>query len=93
MLIAGEDDQMGPACENAERIARRLERHGHPYPVVNLCYAGAGHAIAFPYLPTSPGGAGPFMLGGTAPDTERANADSWPRVLRFLRQALEQPNR
>ncbi|MFN2421334.1 MAG: acyl-CoA thioester hydrolase/BAAT C-terminal domain-containing protein, partial [Gemmatimonadota bacterium] len=84
----GGDDQMGPACENADRIARRLAEHGHPHPVVNLCYPGAGHAIALPYLPTSPVGQGPFLLGGTAPENVRANADSWPRVLAFLGEAL-----
>ncbi len=88
LLIAGDDDQMGPSCENADVIARRLERHGLGDRATVLCYEDAGHAIGFPYVPTTRVMAGPFALGGDPAAYARADADSWPRVLAFLRGAL-----
>jgi len=45
--------------------------------------------ILLPYFPTPPRERiGPWLTGGTAAGYARADAESWPRVLRFLADAL-----
>lgn len=85
MLISGAKDRMWPSARLSEMAIERLGRHEHPFYYEHLCYEDAGHMI-FPYvydrlrLP-------PFLdPGGTGKADRAANADSWPRVLRFLEQ-------
>ncbi len=72
---------------------RRLREQGHPYPDQHIMYEGSGHFIGTPYGPARPDGSlgvqtilayGPSLDG-----TDRASADSWPRVLRFLAAGLK----
>lgn len=94
LLISGEDDQMWPSALMAERAAARLAAHNHPYPVTHLAYAGAGHAIFLPHLPTTvtasvhPIGGGLNDFGGTPAANAHAATNSWPRVVRFLAESL-----
>jgi hypothetical protein len=75
----------------AEKVMERLKRHGFPYPFEHLCYNGAGHAIPSACIPTilSVRG-GQLALGGTPEANAGAQRDSRPRVLRFLREHLQQ---
>src|SRR4051794_17222028 len=51
--------------------------------------SGAGHVTLLPSSPTPPRERiGPWLTGGTAAGYARADAESWPRVLRFLADAL-----
>jgi len=89
LLVSGEDDQMIPSPVAAEAVVRRLRAAHHPYPDLHLAYPDAGHVILLPYFPTPPRERiGPWLTGGTAAGYARADAESWPRVLRFLADAL-----
>jgi pimeloyl-ACP methyl ester carboxylesterase len=89
LLVSGTDDGLWPSTLFSERVMSRLAAHDHPYPRTHLRYDGAGHAIGPPYVPTTIADA-PHPFGGTvhfggAPQPNAvANADSWPKVLRFL---------
>jgi hypothetical protein len=85
---------MWPSTLMAERAAERLARHGHPYQVQHLAYPGAGHSLWLPYLPaTTTAEVHPVTgrvnaYGGKPSDIAHACADSWPRVVGFLRESL-----
>ncbi|HEV8718958.1 MAG TPA: acyl-CoA thioesterase/bile acid-CoA:amino acid N-acyltransferase family protein [Candidatus Binatia bacterium] len=96
LLITGQDDPLWPA-ELAEIAIRRLAKQRFPFPVEHLSYPGAGHLIFFPpYGPTTirflrhPVLKRTFHYGGTTAGDAFARADSWPKVLAFLRRSLEQ---
>jgi dienelactone hydrolase len=96
MLISGQDDRMWPSSLMATRAAERLAAHRHPHRVEHLDYAGVGHSIYLPSLPTTvtvqvhPLDGTLYDLGGTPRANAHAAADSWPRVVRFLRESLRQ---
>ena len=91
MVLAGRDDQIWPSPLMASRIMARLHAHHHPYADEAWFYPGTGHPIPYAYLPT--GGQRqtmPFAIGGNAEGTARAQADAWPRILKFLHAAYAQ---
>jgi dienelactone hydrolase len=94
LLISSEDDRLWPSPVLAEQAVTRLRAHGHPYPVTHLRYAGAGHMVGPAGLPATvtsilhPLRGMALALGGTPAGNAAAAADSWPRVLAFLRGAL-----
>lgn len=81
LLLSGENDALWPSAELSELAMVRLRDRGHPFPFAHHRYAGAGHGLQPPYLPTTAGG---LTFGGSAQGTAAANADSWPRVLGLL---------
>jgi dienelactone hydrolase len=96
LLISGEDDALWPSTQLAQIAMDRLAQHRHPYPDKHLHYAGAGHLIGEPYLPTTgrTSGYNPTVkatldYGGNAKGYAAANADSWPQVLAFLHDSLK----
>lgn len=97
LLVSGQDDDMWPAAVMSDLVIQRLARHQYPYPYQHLSYAGAGHRIWVPYLPTTvtqmehPVTKTILPLGGNAKDSAFAAADSWSRVLRFLADSLHTP--
>ncbi len=85
LLVSGKDDQVWPSALMAGRVIDRLRLKRHPYADEHLSYEGAGHWLPEAYLPT----AGSrkrmkYAIGGTPEGAARAQADSWPRILRFL---------
>ncbi len=78
----------------AEQVIARLAERGHAGRRVHLRYPGAGHLIGPPYEPTTIlAGFHPirklvFAYGGSPEANAHARADSWPRVLAFLRDCL-----
>lgn len=94
LLISGQDDQMWPSSLFADMVIERLDAHNYPYPYHHLRYPGAGHLIGAPYLPTTvtagrhPVADQAFAYGGNAKGSAFAHADSWSRVLAFLRESL-----
>ena len=95
LLISGEDDALWPSMQLAQIAMDRLAQHQHPYPDKHLHYAGAGHLIGAPYLPTTtstsyynPSVKATLNVGGNAKGYAAAAADSWPRVLTFLQDSL-----
>jgi len=86
MLVCGEAETMWPACPMSRTLQARAAERGGP-PVHLLAYADAGHLVFGPPVPPD----NAFyprlaMLGGTVEGNAAARADSWPRVLAFLRE-------
>jgi dienelactone hydrolase len=94
LFITGQDDPLWPAAL-AEIAVCRLAKQRFPFPVEHLNYPGAGHLIFLPpYGPTTirsrrhPVLRRTFHYGGTTAGDAFARADSWPKVLAFLRGSL-----
>ena len=89
-MISGKDDQMWPSAALSEIAMRRLARHRFRHPYRHLSYDGVGHAIMFPYTPSTiteifhPVTRSLMAFGGTPKATAAAKADSWREVLEFL---------
>lgn len=95
LLISGTDDGFWPSTQYSTRIAAQLQAVNHPWPVEHVCNEGAGHAIGFPYVPTTiiarlhPVAGVLISGGGTAQANAQANRLSWARVLGFLAAAVD----
>lgn len=93
-IVAAGDDQLGFSGALFRRaFAQRPLRSGDLF----LNYSSAGHLVDMPYTPTAnlltlrtPYGV--LHFGGTSAGYAFADADSWPRILRFLK-ALLRPSR
>jgi dienelactone hydrolase len=91
LLLSGTDDQIWPSSFMATRVMERLRQHRHPYEDEHLSYDGVGHPIPFEYVPTAGSRRrSRLMVGGTPEGTALAQADSWPKILRFLTKASKQ---
>lgn len=95
LMISGQDDQLCPSPRLAEIAVHRLKQHNFAFPAEHLSYPNAGHLLSLPpYLPTThrhyrhPILKLDFGHGGTAAGDAFARADSWPRVVAFLRKHL-----
>jgi dienelactone hydrolase len=89
LMISGQADSLWPSPEMARRVEQRLQARGFRHPVINLVYPDAGHAVfGVPVAADAPGLERATTVGGTVPGLVAARADGWPRVLRFLRDAL-----
>jgi uncharacterized protein len=89
LLISGTDDQMWPSTRLSEMVIERLKAHDHPFPYEHLRYEGAGHMITLPNAEPPTSWANRYEVGGTREANEFANADSWTKVLGFLRKHLK----
>jgi len=65
----------------------RLKRFNYPYPSIHLHYPKAGHAIVPPFYPTT-NRSGPVVLGGSPAYDAAAQADSWVKILEFLKTSV-----
>jgi hypothetical protein len=86
LLISGKDDRMWPSFTLSELVMHRLKDYQHPFTDEHLTFDRAGHLIGKLYLPagsTSVAG-GRLTTGGTPEGNAKAQAKSWPVVLRFL---------
>jgi dienelactone hydrolase len=94
LLISGDDDGFWPSTAYCAEIEADLKARGHAWPVEHVLSHGAGHAIGFPYVPTTliarlhPVAKVMISGGGTAAANAKANLHSWERVLSFLEQAV-----
>ena len=88
LLISGTDDRLWPSTRLSEMAIGRLEAHDRPFPREHLRYEGAGHMIAPPGYEPAASWTNRFELGGSREADAFANADSWPRVIAFLEEAL-----
>lgn len=87
LLLSGKDDQMWPASVMSDLVMERLKEHRHPFPHKHLVYESAGHSIPSAYIPIPPT-LGRLALGGEREANAKAQADSRPKVLEFLRKNL-----
>ena len=89
MMVSGQADSLWPSSRMANEVEERLKEHHFAYPVVNIAYPDVGHAaFGIPVAPDAPGLERATYLGGTLPGLVAARADGWPRILAFLRTAL-----
>jgi dienelactone hydrolase len=94
LLISGDDDGFWPSTAYCAEIEADLKARGHAWPVEHVLNQGAGHAIGFPYVPTTqiarlhPVAKVMISGGGTPAANALANQHSWGRVLGFLEQAV-----
>lgn len=93
MLISGGDDQLWPSTLLSEVAMEHLRAHDHPFLYEHLRYEDAGHMIAVPGTGPTGNQMGSFNVGGSTRANSLASADSWPRVLDFLANALRQARR
>ena len=89
MLVCGEADKLWPSCPMSDAVASRLKAKGFGHRVLELKYPAAGHAAFGPPIPAgNPALAMLQALGGDPAGNVAARAESWPRALAFLDQAL-----
>lgn len=92
LLICGEADTLWPSCPMARQLQSRARAHGGRPDVVLLAYPDAGHAVfGRPYPASEVANSRLDSLGGTNEGNNRARADSWPRMIAFLKSALGPP--
>ncbi len=85
LLVVGEADELWPSATMAEAIrARRGERSGDAL----LRYRDCGHFLRHPVLPSTASWTAGIAFGGTPEGLAAAQADSFPRIVAFLRERL-----
>lgn len=88
LLVCGEAETMWPACPMARQVAARSTARSGP-PVTVLAYPDAGHLVFGPPIARDHAFYARLAeYGGSVPGNAAARADSWPRVIAFLRQAM-----
>jgi dienelactone hydrolase len=94
LLLSATDDGSWPSSDYSRMVVKKLQQEQHAYPVDHLDFDGAGHAIVFPYVPTTQlvyahPVSGRISTGGGRP-AANAHADeaSWRAVLDFLNAAV-----
>jgi len=91
LLISGTDDALWPSTHFGNLIVQRARDKGFDFAVEHLIFEGAGHSIGAGYAPTTVNQAfhpirkAIIDLGGTPAGLAKARAESWPRVLDFVR--------
>src|SRR5215470_8132738 len=95
LFVSGEADTMWPATPMTRLAEQRARDRGFGHPMVHLRYRDGGHTCAgVPGTPVvtearrHPLTGASYSFGGTRAGNARARADSWPRVVAFLRDAL-----
>ena len=94
LLLSATDDGSWPSSDYSRMVVERLKQQEHAYPVDHFDFDEAGHAIVFPYVPTTQlvyahPVSGRISTGGGHP-AANAHADeaSWRAVLDFLNAAV-----
>ncbi|VVE84337.1 palmitoyl-CoA hydrolase [Pandoraea sputorum] len=94
MLLSAQDDGSWPSSLYSRMVTQRLAAHAHPHAVEHLDFDRAGHAIVFPFVPTTQlvyahPVSGKISTGGGEPEANAiADERSWAAVQAFLAQAV-----
>lgn len=89
LLVCGEAETMWPACPMARQVAARSTARRGP-PVTVLAYKDAGHFVFGPPIAREhPVYDRLGEYGGSIAGNAAARADSWPKVIAFLKQAAD----
>lgn len=88
LLVCGGADALWPSCPMAEAIKERADAAGHA--VTLLAYPEAGHGAGGRPADTLDPATKDDTLdwGGTPATNNAAKADSWPRIVAFLKHEL-----
>ncbi len=88
LLLCGEKDSLWPSCTMARQVEARAKQFGRPAVTV-LAYPDAGHGVlGLPRKPGDPDIAKLAGLGGSGDGNNAARIDGWPKILAFLKAAL-----
>jgi dienelactone hydrolase len=94
LLVSGDDDLMWPSTRMARMLMDRLAARGFPHPFRHLHYAGAGHALRYPYMPTTLRNTFQaslnlsVALGGNAAADAHAQTGAWRETIAFFEEHL-----
>jgi len=94
ILLSATDDGSWPSSPYSKMVVDSLKAHQYPYDVQWVDAQDAGHAIVFPYIPTtqlvySHPVSGMVSTGGGSPGPNaRADEESWTRIRQFLEDAV-----
>jgi dienelactone hydrolase len=94
LLVSSGDDHVWPGGLMAEMLLARLRAHGFAHKVEHLHYPDAGHALRYPFLPTTARASRPrnlkysLSLGGSALADTAAQSVAWRRAISFLQENL-----
>lgn len=94
LLLTAGDDGSWPSSVYGRMVAEHLTQAGHPWPVQQLDWPGAGHSVLFPTVPTTqlvyahPVSGRLSTTGGSPAANAQADQASWAGVLAFLQQAV-----
>ncbi|MEM9545074.1 MAG: acyl-CoA thioester hydrolase/BAAT C-terminal domain-containing protein [Bacteroidota bacterium] len=85
LMISGELDNMWPSAKMTRQVEARLKKNNFSYPLINLIYPKAGHEVFgsgwWPYTSSK-------SMGGMQAGNARAKKESWPIVIKFLKDNL-----
>jgi pimeloyl-ACP methyl ester carboxylesterase len=86
LLISGVDDLYIPSTLYGELAIDLLKNHNFANPYRHIINPGAGHGILYPYIPEWNDKRDEMgkRLGGNAPADAKADAVSWPIILKYL---------
>ena len=87
MLICGEAEKLWPSCPMTDQIVARARKASSSQPIV-LRYKDAGHGVMGAPFTEATIARRWSTLGGTVAGNSAARADSWPKVIAFLRTEL-----
>lgn len=89
LLVCGRQDSLWPSCPMSEQVKARAAQMGGPAVTV-LAYDTAGHGVfGLPVDKGDPNFGQLSGLGGTNEGNNDARADSWPKVLAALAEAMK----
>ncbi|MFQ5462937.1 MAG: acyl-CoA thioesterase/bile acid-CoA:amino acid N-acyltransferase family protein [Phycisphaerae bacterium] len=88
LMISAGHDAYWPSQKMGDACLARLNAAKRPYRDQHLKYAGAGHDISGPGYTVLKGTA---VTGGSRSANAKARADSWPKMLAFLKSAIGAP--
>lgn len=95
ILLSGADDAAWPSSLYSRMVVDTLQAHRYPYDTQWIDTPDAGHAIVFPYIPTTqithvhPVTGRLFTGGGTAQPNALSNERSWTAIRAFLARAVQ----
>lgn len=87
LLVCGEAEKLWPSCPMADQIVARAREQGGHAPTV-LRYSDAGHGVMGAPFADDSARANWSRMGGSEAGNAAARADSWPKVVAFLKAAL-----
>jgi len=87
MLVCGEAEKLWPSCPMTDQIVARAAKAGGPQTVV-LRYKDAGHGVMGAPFTDDAARANWSQMGGSKEGNAAARADSWPKIVAFLKTEL-----
>lgn len=88
MLVCGEAEKLWPSCPMTDQLVARARKAGAPSPIF-LRYKDAGHGVMGAPFTATAAARQLSKLGGTVAGNAAARADSWPKIVAFLRAELD----